>query len=613
MASTSTRTQNNPFQPDVNYRGYTASPLVGSPAGLSVYLDGVRQNQPFGDVVAWDLIPKVAISDTELIPGSNPVYGLNTLGGAIAIQTKSGTTSRGFAISGYRRQLRTPRCRRRVRREATIPALNWFAAGTVFHEDGWRVESPSSVRQSFAKLGYDHGATTLSLSGGYAINDLTGNGTQDIRAIARTTGLNHGYDSVYSIPDRTWQHSPFLTFNATHAFSKNITFNGNAYFRFIRTNTTNGDINDGLLRPVPLPSEQRRQSRPHRRWNPLSPIRRSPPRTHHSPISAASRRDSGSTTQANAAPASTPTPSTSSTPRVPLESSPGAPPKTSSPSAPHGIMAASTFVQTAQYGYLNPDGITVTRIPTFLDGSTSVDGDPAGQPRQPARHHEHAKLLPHRHPLSSANGSSPPPAVTTTPTSTTPTASPPSTIAAPSPAINTFDRFNPSAGRRLQGLQHPQRLLRLQRKHAAPLPPTELGCADPNFPCSLPNALVSDPPLKQVVSRTLEAGMRGNRTRSIRWSLGFFHTNNDDDLLFVASQQTGYGYFQKLRADPPPRRRSRRLRAPPAPRRRCRVHLPERHLPKPASHRQRKQQHQQQRARWCPGHHGRRQYHHHSG
>ena len=59
--------QNNPFQPDVNYRGYTASPLVGSQQGLSVYLDGVRQNEPFGDVVAWDLIPKVAIASTELM------------------------------------------------------------------------------------------------------------------------------------------------------------------------------------------------------------------------------------------------------------------------------------------------------------------------------------------------------------------------------------------------------------------------------------------------------------------------------------------------------------------------------------------------------------------
>jgi len=60
--------QGNPFQPDVNYRGYTASPLLGTPEGLSVYVDGVRQNQPFGDVVSWDLIPKDAISEVTLVP-----------------------------------------------------------------------------------------------------------------------------------------------------------------------------------------------------------------------------------------------------------------------------------------------------------------------------------------------------------------------------------------------------------------------------------------------------------------------------------------------------------------------------------------------------------------
>lgn len=90
--------QNNPFQPDVNYRGYTASPLLGTPQGLSVYLDGVRQNQPFGDVVSWDLIPTVAIQDVELIPGANPLYGLNSLGGALALRTKSGITNSGFNI-----------------------------------------------------------------------------------------------------------------------------------------------------------------------------------------------------------------------------------------------------------------------------------------------------------------------------------------------------------------------------------------------------------------------------------------------------------------------------------------------------------------------------------
>src|SRR5205085_152793 len=90
--------QGNPFQPDVNYRGYTASPLLGTPQGLSVYMDGVRLNQPFGDVVSWDLIPKQAIGAMTLMPGSNPVFGLNTLGGALSLRTKDGFTDPGYSI-----------------------------------------------------------------------------------------------------------------------------------------------------------------------------------------------------------------------------------------------------------------------------------------------------------------------------------------------------------------------------------------------------------------------------------------------------------------------------------------------------------------------------------
>ena len=90
--------QGNPFQPDVNYRGYTASPLLGTPQGLSVYMDGVRLNQPFGDVVSWDLIPRIAIATTTLMPGSNPLFGLNTLGGALSIQTKDGSNARGTTV-----------------------------------------------------------------------------------------------------------------------------------------------------------------------------------------------------------------------------------------------------------------------------------------------------------------------------------------------------------------------------------------------------------------------------------------------------------------------------------------------------------------------------------
>src|SRR5687768_10111756 len=90
--------QNNPFQPDVNYRGYTASPLLGTPQGVSVYMDGVRLNQPFGEVVSWDLIPRIALSSTTLIPGSNPLFGLNTLGGALVLQTKDGRSHSGTMV-----------------------------------------------------------------------------------------------------------------------------------------------------------------------------------------------------------------------------------------------------------------------------------------------------------------------------------------------------------------------------------------------------------------------------------------------------------------------------------------------------------------------------------
>src|SRR6059058_3821678 len=89
----------NPFQMDVNYHGFTASPLLGTPQGLSVYQDGVRVNEPFGDIVNWDLIPMLAIESLSLAPGSNPLFGLNTLGGALVLQTKSGLTSAGTEAS----------------------------------------------------------------------------------------------------------------------------------------------------------------------------------------------------------------------------------------------------------------------------------------------------------------------------------------------------------------------------------------------------------------------------------------------------------------------------------------------------------------------------------
>ncbi len=534
--------QNNPFQPDVNYRGYTASPLVGAPAGLSVYLDGVRQNQPFGDVVQWDLIPKIAISGTELIPGSNPVYGLNTLGGAIAIQTKDGISNSGFTVSAYGGSFG----RRAVDLQyggSNSAGLNWFAAGTLFHEDGWRIDSPSSVKQSFAKLGYAHGNTLLSLSGGYSINNLTGNGTQDFRAIARTVGLNHGYNSVYSIPDVTYQHSPFLTLNVTQAFSSTLSLNLNSYVRYARANTTNGDINndsfDQSLYALTA-EDQAALTTAGIPFTVTAPNQANTPFPYLRCIAQALEMDEPGSTCTGIV--------------------------TNTESRQHGygvsgVLAWTTarnrlsigtgwdhgtlsYEQRAQYGYLDGDGLTITAIPTFLDGTTSVDGVP-----QDTRVNLH--------------GSTNTPSIFFTDTFNmgkwvlnaggrynhtnihNVDRLPPVAYRGTLTAVNIFQRFNPTAGVVYKRSSRIIGYFDYGESSRAPTS-TELGCADPNFPCSLPNALVSDPPLKQVVSRTFEGGVRGNPDGRYRWAAGYFHTDNNDDLLFVASQATGYGYFQNF-------------------------------------------------------------------
>ena len=79
----------NPFQPDLQYRGFVASPTLGTPQGMAVYQNGVRVNEVFGDTVNWDFIPEYAVQRIDLVP-NNPIYGLNALGGALSVQMKNG-------------------------------------------------------------------------------------------------------------------------------------------------------------------------------------------------------------------------------------------------------------------------------------------------------------------------------------------------------------------------------------------------------------------------------------------------------------------------------------------------------------------------------------------
>ena len=203
--------QGNPYQVNVNYRGFTASPLLGTPQGISVFVDGVRVNEPFGDVVNWDLLPQQAIDTIQLIPGSNPTYGLNTLGGALSITTKNGRTSPGgtaeVTLGSWGRKTA------QIEQGGTIGQnLDYYLTGNVTNDNGWAEQNASRVRQIFGKIRYTDADTTLSLSAGGADNDL--HGTQTI-----PRSFLGNPKQPYTYPDQNLNSAGYVTLSGDHYFN----------------------------------------------------------------------------------------------------------------------------------------------------------------------------------------------------------------------------------------------------------------------------------------------------------------------------------------------------------------------------------------------------------
>ncbi|PCH85978.1 MAG: TonB-dependent receptor, partial [Piscirickettsiaceae bacterium] len=173
--------QNNPLQPDVQYRGFTASPLLGNSQGLSVYSNGVRINEPFGDAVNWDIIPQSSIASINLMAGSNPLFGLNTLGGALSIKTKNGFTHPGHSVQAYGGSFN----RRATEFESggNGGKLSYFITGNWFKEDGWRDESASDAKQLFSSFGWRSNNTDVELTLAAADTDLNGNGSSPLELL----------------------------------------------------------------------------------------------------------------------------------------------------------------------------------------------------------------------------------------------------------------------------------------------------------------------------------------------------------------------------------------------------------------------------------------------
>lgn len=463
--------QNNPFQPDVTYRGFTASPLLGNPIGLSVFVDGVRVNEAFGDTVNWDLIPLSAISALNLIPGSNPVFGLNTLGGALAIRTKSGfdypgTTGQAYTGSFGRKAFDIAHGGHRER-------VDWFVTANLFEEDGWRDFSPSEVKQFFAKAGWEDATSDLDFSYTFAKNELVGNG------LVPESFLAQRREAIFTHPDETRPELHFFNLKGSHWFGDKTLLSGNAYYRKLDLGTFNGDaeFDDGGTPLDPTDDGYEAENRATRTASrvlgatvQLSLLGELAGRANQLTLGASVDRGRTRFRQLEQEADFTPDRGTVAT-------------------GPFELDTAVTGRNTA-YGLYFADTLSLTgKLALTLSGRYN---------RATVRLRDDTGLAPElegRHTFNRFN-----------------------------PAVGLT--FNPRQGLTLYGSYH--------EGFRVPTP-VELTCADENDPCALPVGFVADPPLEPVVAKTWEVGARGRLGASLQWSAAAYRTELKDDILFVST------------------------------------------------------------------------------
>lgn len=243
--------QGNPFQMDVTYRGFTASPQLGTAQGLSVFLDGIRVNEPFGDVVNWDMIPLNALGSLDIFPGSNPLFGLGTLGGALSMKTKSGFDSKEGSIEYLGGSFKRNQFQGSVGGNNGVVA--GFVAANLFKEDGWRDNSPSKVNQVFSKLEWRGESLQLGLNMLLASNKLTGNG------LLPTEMVEKDRSSIFTSPDQTSNRLQQFQLNALWDVSDTFNITAQVYHRKSRRFSSTGDVNQdfgGSATRRPNPGEK---------------------------------------------------------------------------------------------------------------------------------------------------------------------------------------------------------------------------------------------------------------------------------------------------------------------------------------------------------------------
>jgi len=577
-------TQGNPYQPDVSFHGFNASPLLGAPQGMSVYVDGVRVNEPFGDVVSWDLIPMNSVSQMQLVPGTNPVFGLNTLGGAISIKTKRGREHKGgeFENSFGSWGRKTTEFEYGGMNEK---GMDYFFAVTNFNEKGWRVASPTSVNQYFGQLGWQDSKTDVNFTISVADNTMTGNGLVPSKMMEVL-----GRNTVYTKPDETKNQMAFFNLNVQHQLSDDSLLNGNAYYRFVNSKTLNGDLNDDVLEQGSDAAIANFITACRNggvaggagttglTLTTLTVVKQTPQPTFTSSGKTYSKgftsvtgtaasvdangtgtdhwadEDDGETITGVANGKSrtssgydvgvTPTDlcnaaiNTSNTKKNGLggtlqwtTTSQIADKENQFTTGVSYAFSKIKFNQDQQYGYLNSER-GVVAVPYYGD-STKLEGTTNSIS------------------LFAANTLSVSERVSITTSArfdNTSVSNVDKLVASGTGSLtgdHTFQRLNPSVGLNFSPASNITTFIAYNEGSRAPTS-MELGCADPASPCKLPNSMAGDPPLKQVVTKSVDLGVRGVLGNGIGWSASTYRAINHDDIQFLYDNVATKGYFSNI-------------------------------------------------------------------
>ncbi|MEQ8660328.1 MAG: TonB-dependent receptor [Gammaproteobacteria bacterium] len=225
--------QNNPLQPDVQFRGYAASPLLGLSQGVAVYQNGVRINEPLGDAVNWDLVPESAVHSISLVGGSNPLFGLNALGGALTVEMKN-----GFNFTGHQAEIAGGawgRVTTSVESGGNNGTFGYYANVSYFEEDGWRDLSASDALNVYAAASWRGARGHADLGFQFGDTELTGNGA------APAGLLEVDRDAIFTAPDITENEMVMFTFEGGHDFSERLGASLTGFYRDNQTDSFNGD------------------------------------------------------------------------------------------------------------------------------------------------------------------------------------------------------------------------------------------------------------------------------------------------------------------------------------------------------------------------------------